>query len=105
MERYIIPNAIAEISKNPKAIKFTNKKEFEQTLDKQRYFSLSAAHCYYSEADYNLSKQGDAKFRDGYAGISEANRGCMLKFDCGELVAVWNEQESLGYIVPSKLQR
>jgi len=105
MKRYIIPNAIEEIVKYKNVIKFTNKKEFEQVLDKQRYFSLSAAHCFYSEADYQLFHQCDKKFMDGNSQISEANRGCMLKFDCGELVVVWNEQESLGYIVPSAMQR
>jgi hypothetical protein len=105
MKHLIIGNAIADLAKHPNTIKFTNKQEFKTFLDKQRYFSLSAAHCFYSEADYNLSKQGDARFRDGYTGISEADRGCVLNFDCGTLVAVWNENESLGYIVPSKNQR
>ena len=105
MKHLIIPNAMADIAKNSNAIKFTDKKEFETFLDKQRYFSLSATHCFYSEADHQLSRNGDKRFRDGYTGISEADRGCVLNFDCGTLVAVWNENESLGYIVPSKNQK
>jgi len=100
----IIPDAIQVMSKNPSAIKFTNKNEFDDFLKKQKYFNASYSHCYYSKEDYELSKKGDSRFMEKNTGVSESNRGCVLKKDSGDLVAIWDEKNQIGYIVPSTLQ-
>jgi len=97
----IIPDALNWISKNANAVEFTDKNEFTTFLKQQNYFSLRDSHCYYSKHDLELARRGDPKFRDGTTGVSEANRGCILQKDSGDLVSVWDEQNSIGFIIPS----
>ena len=98
----IIGDALTVISKDSRAIKFENKAEFDSVLENQRYFSASFSHCYYSMEDLEASRRGDERFRDGYTGISEADRGCVMLFETGhELVAVWSERDKVGYIIPA----
>jgi len=98
----IISDALMVISKDENAVKFTNKEEFNSFLEKQKYFSASYSHCYYSEEDYQAAQRGDEKFRNGSTGISEADRGCVILFETGrELIAVWSEKDKIGFIIPS----
>lgn len=102
----IIPDAINVISKNPKAIKFNNRDEFKKTLKNQEYFSASHSHCYYSVDDMEASQRNEPDWMDGNTNISEANKGSILLFETGkEIVAVWDERNNVGYIVPSKTQK
>jgi len=103
IDKPIIPDAIKVISSDKDSIKFTDKNKFNSFLEKQKYFSASYSHCYYSMDDYTASCDGDKRFRDGCIGISEADRGCIMLFETGrKLVAVWDEKNKIGYIIPSK---
>lgn len=98
----IISDGLQVISKNKNAIKFNNKSEFESVLSKQKYFSASQSHCYYSTEDYLASQKGDEKFMNKNVGTSEADNGCVMIFETGhELVALWSEKDKVGYIIPS----
>jgi hypothetical protein len=102
IDKPIIPDAIKVISSDKNSIKFTDKNKFNSFLKKQKYFSASYSHCYYSMDDYTASCDGDKRFRDGCTGVSEADRGCVMLFETGELVAIWDEKNKIGYIIPSK---
>lgn len=102
----IVGDALEVMSQNKKALKFTNKEEFNSFLDKQQYFSASQSHCYYSVEDLEASYKGEERFRDGSRGISEADRGCVMIFETGhELVAVWSQKDGVGYIVPGTREK
>lgn len=97
----IISDAIKILSKNPNAIKFNNKQEFNDFKNKQKYFSPSYSHCYYSHDDLEASRRGEPEWRDGNTRISEANKGCVLLFETGrELVAVWDDMNKIGFVLP-----
>jgi len=101
IDKPIIPDAVNVISKNPNAVKFTNKSEFDNFLDKQKYFSASYSHCFYSIDDLEASHRGEPEWRDGSRQISETDKGCVLLFETGhEPVAVWDEKNNVGYVVP-----
>lgn len=91
----IVPDAITVMSNIPEAINFTDRKKFDAYLDKQTYFSCSYSHCYYTKEDLQKSH------KDGtYKNPAE---NCVMLFETGhELVAVWNDKNSIGYILPSK---
>ena len=100
----IIGDAIHALEQTPDVVKFTDKNQFEQFLNQQKYFSASYSHCYYSPEDLELSYKGDAKFRNGSSGVSEADRGCVLLFNTGHnLVAAWDESQKVGYILPQEI--
>jgi hypothetical protein len=98
----IVSDMLKNISNNKDVVKFNNKLEFNNILKKQNYFNASYSHCYYSIDDYIASQKGDKRFRKDSQGISEADRGCVLLFNSGDVVAVWSEKDSIGYIIPSK---
>ena len=82
----IIPDAIKVISNNKEAIEFHNKSDFEDTLKKQHYFSASYSHCYDSLEDFENSKPNDDS---------------VLLFETGhKIVAVWDDKNQIGYIIP-----
>ena len=89
----IIPDVVKILSKNPEAIQVNNKKEFKTLLDKQRYFSSSYSHCFYSIEEYNIWSKTHTK-------SPEAESSIML-FETGrEPVGIWDEKNQIGYIIP-----
>lgn len=103
IEYPIIPDAIKVISESKNALKFEDKNSFLSCFDNQRYFSLSSSHCFYTMEDLNNCSKGTPEWRDGSTGISESNKGSILQFECGhEIVAVWDERNKLGYIIPKQ---
>ncbi len=92
----IITDVVSILSKNPNAVKFTNKAEFDAFSEKQRYFSASHSHCFYTKEEYdNWSKSGN-KHKDP---DSEAS---VMVFETGrEPVQIWDNKNSIGYVVPS----
>jgi len=106
LDEPIIPQAIRIMEADPRAVQFNDKISFQNFLKQQQYFSASYSHCYYSEEDLQMAREGHPKFRDGHdgtKGISEADKGCIMLFETGhELVAVWDEKNQTGYVVPSK---
>lgn len=103
IDKPIIPDAINALSKEPNAVKFNDKANFDNFLKEQKYFSPSYSHCYYSIEDLEASYRGESEWRDGSKGISEADKGCVMLFETGrELVAIWDERNRVGYIVPSE---
>lgn len=106
IDKPIVGDALEVMSQNKKALKFTNKEEFDSFLDKQQYFSASESHCFYSTEDLEAFYRGEERFRDDYLAISEANRGCYMLFETGhELVAVWSQKDGVGYIVPGSREK
>jgi len=93
----IISDGILLLSENPDSVKFNNKVDFENFLSQQKYFSASYSHCFYTPEEYqNWSKNG-SKYED-----FDSEQSVML-FETGrELVAVWDNKNSIGYIIPSK---
>lgn len=87
----IIQEIINTISKNKNAIKFTNKKEFKTFLNNQKYFSASYSHCFQSENDFN----------DFLNGKNTTDNESILLKNCGNIVAIWNNKKSIGFIIPS----
>lgn len=88
LDKPIISDAIKILSENPDAIKFENKQEFEQTLSNQRYFSASYSHAFQTIEDYS-SRNSDEQ--------------SILLFETGhKLVAVWDNVNSIGFILPTK---
>ena len=99
----IIPDAIEVLSKDPRAVKFTHRGNFEAFLDKQKYFSASESHCFYSMEDEEAFHHGEDQWRQDNSGISEADKGSEMKFETGhELVSVWDGRNSVGYILPKE---
>jgi len=97
----IIPDAIEIMSNNPDVIKFTHKGNFDEFLNKQRYFSASQSHCFYNIEDYESFHRGEDQWRRDNTGISEADKGCLMLFETGhELAAIWDSRNSVGYILP-----
>jgi hypothetical protein len=76
---------------------FNNKIEFKNFLDTQRYFSASYSHCFYSPEEEAQWSRNGSKYTD-----DDSAQSIML-FETGrELVAVWDNKNSIGYIVPSQ---
>lgn len=78
----MIPDAITLLSKNNSSIKFTNKNDFDNFLNNQEYFSASYSNCLYPDS-------------------VEFEKDCVIVFETGhELVAAWDDKNSIGYILP-----
>ena len=93
----IIPDAVEYLSQNNDCEKFTDKKTYKDFLDKQHYFSASHSHCFYTEEQLKYFSKNGSKYED-----KDAESSDML-FEVGhELVAVWDEKNSIGYILPKE---
>jgi len=88
----IIPDAIKLISKSQDATKFTNRSKFDKFLDNQKYFSASESHCFYNKKD----------LEDFHKGKKDSEKKCYILKDTGDLVAVWDDKNNVGYIIQSK---
>lgn len=85
IEKPIIPDAILVLSQNENAVEFNNKEEFTDFLNNQRYFSASYSKAFDTMEDYNEMNE---------------NTDSILLFDTGhELVAVWDSNNNIGYVV------
>ena len=81
----IIPDAIDILSNNKRSTKVTNKSKFDKILKQETYFSSSYSTTFQSPEDYkNRIVDEDS---------------VILK-DLGDLVAVWDDKNSVGYIIP-----
>lgn len=92
----IIPDAVEVISKNPNVIKFTDKNNFDEFINKQQYFSASHSHSFYSPEEKEEWSQSGGKYTDPDSEQSD------IIFNTGrELVGVWDNKNSVGYVVPN----
>jgi hypothetical protein len=92
----IIPDAIQILSKNKNAIKFTNKNEFDNLANKEKYFSASQSHCFYTPNEHQEWLNNGNKYSDSDSENSK------IVFDTGHrLVQVWDNKNNIGYIVPA----
>jgi hypothetical protein len=91
----LIPDAIEVISKNKNAIRYTDKKEFEEFANAQRYFSAGYTHCFYTLDEYNQWHKNGSKYTD-----KDSENSKVLK-QFGEIIQVWDEKNHVGYVVPS----
>lgn len=90
----IIPDAISVISSHPEAIEFTDKDTFDSFLEKQKYFSASYSHCFYSVEEME-------EFRRTFTPV---NSDCVILRETGRLlVAVWDAVNGIGYIIPANV--
>jgi hypothetical protein len=94
----IIPDAIEAISKHPEAIEFTDKQSFDEFANKQKYFSASYSHCFYSPEEKEEWHRNGSKYND-----RDSEQSVMLFNTDHELVQVWDNKNQIGYVVPSKL--
>ncbi len=91
----IIPDAIEVISQNPNAIVFNNKQAFDEFAKQQRYFSASYSHAFYSPEEMQEWS------RNGNQHTDPDSENSLLLFETGrELVQVWDNKNSIGYIIP-----
>jgi hypothetical protein len=86
LDKPIIKDAIKGLSTVKQAIKFNNKGTFLSTLKNQKYFNASESAAFQSQLDL------DKRNRD--------SESYILK-NSGDLVAVWDNKKSVGYIVPA----
>lgn len=95
MSEPIIPNGIDYLSKNSNCEIFTDKKSYEDFLNTQHYFSAGHSHCFYDEKQHEYFSANGSKYND-----PDAEKSDMM-FEVGhELVAVWDEKNSIGYVLP-----
>lgn len=95
----IIPDAIKVITKNPDAIKFSNKEEFNTFAGTQSYFSLSCSHCFQNEEEEEYFHKNGSKYK------TKESENSKLCFETGrEIVQVWDELNNIGYIIPGKIK-
>lgn len=93
----IIPDVIKILSKNKNAIKFSNKASFDSFARKQKYFSASHSHCFYTK------KEMDDFHKNGSVNTIDGEKSDIL-FDTGHRpVQVWDEKNKIGYIIPSDI--
>jgi len=96
----IIPDAIQVVSQNPEAIEFNDKQSFNEFANQQRYFSASHSHAFYSVEEKQEWSRNGGKYSDPDSEQSE------LVFETGhEPVQVWDNKNSIGYIIPSESLR
>ena len=87
----IIPVALALLESI--GTKCDSKSQFDFELRKQNFFSLSLSHCFYDEKAYNeFHKNGSVNTN------KDAVESVIAK-NVGELVAVWDNANSIGYII------
>jgi len=87
----IIPDVVKLLSANSKVVKFTDRKKFDDFLEKQKYFSASESHCFYSKKDLDRFHKGEIK----------SEEKCYMLSNVGEKVAVWDDKKKVGYIIPA----
>ena len=93
----IIPDAIEVISQNPNAIEFHDKQSFDEFAKQQRYFSASYSHCFYSAEEMQEWSRNGNQYSD------PDSENSLILFETGrELVQVWDNKNSIGYIIPKK---
>lgn len=91
----LIPDAV-ELIKRYDPLVVHDIEEFEKMVDEQRYFNASASHCFYSEQEYKEWSKNGCKYQN-----RDSERSVILK-DSRDLVAVWDNKNGTGYIVPKK---
>jgi len=83
----IVPDGIKILKKNEDAIKFTNRAKFMTAWGKEKFFSASESWSYQSAEDQKAGKKDEQS---------------VIWHETGrQLVAVWDDKQKLGYIVPS----
>jgi len=96
----IIPDAIQVVSQNSNAIEFTDKQSFDEFANQQQYFSASHSHCFYSVEEKQEWSRNGGKYSDPDSEQS------VLVFETGHKpVQVWDNKNSIGYVVPSESLR
>ena len=91
----IIPDALMVISNNPNAIRFNNYEEYKEYSGKQKYFSASHSHCFYSQENKEYFHNNGSQHADPDEGLSD------ILFNTGhEIVQVWDNKNQIGYVVP-----
>ena len=91
----LVPDAV-ELIKRYDPLVVHDIEEFEKLVGKQRYFNASYSHCFYSEQEYKEWSKNGNKYQN-----KDSERSVMLK-DSGDLVAVWDNKNGTGYVVPKK---
>lgn len=92
----LIPDAVQLLSNDKRAIKFTNKNEFDAFAQQQKYFSASASHCFYSKEEYDAWSRNGSKYSD------PDSKNSVMVFETGrELVEIWDAKNNIGFIIPS----
>ena len=85
LDKPIVGDAIKILSNIKSAEKYTNVNNFKSKLNSYKYFSGSLSHAYDSQAKYK-------------GGVPNLNSVIMK--DTGDLIAVWDDVNSIGYIIP-----
>lgn len=96
IEKPIIPDAVTILSKNPNAVKFTDKNSFDRFASQQKYFSASHSHCFYTPKEYDDFSRTGSQYND-----PDSQQSKMV-FETGhELVQVWDNKNNVGYVIPN----
>jgi hypothetical protein len=90
----IIGDAVKILSNKPNIIKVNSFNEYENTIKNQNYFSPSHSHAFYSNEEYVNWQNSGNKYTN-----SDSEKSDIL-FETGrELVAVWDNMNSIGYVL------
>ena len=82
----IAVDAIDILSKIKPAVKVTKRKDFDKLKKSQKYFSASMSRVFNTADDFKNRIENDDS---------------VITKDVGVLVAVWDDANSIGYIIPS----
>lgn len=94
-ERFLIPEALEEISKKENAIKVTSKEEFDRIAKKQKYFNAIQTHSFYTNTEYTEWS------KDGSTYTDKDSENSIILYNNDDIVQVWDDKNSIGYIIPS----
>jgi len=97
VDQPIIPDAIEVISKNPNAVEFSDKQSFDNFANQQKYFSASYSHAFYTPEERQEWSRNGSQYSD------PDSENSILLFETGhEIVQVWDNKNSIGYVIPSE---
>lgn len=88
----IIPEAVSTL-KQAGANRVHTREEFDKLVNAQKFFNSAHSHCFYTEEEYQKwSKQG-CKYED------EDSEASTVITDSGDLVGVWDDKHTVGYVL------
>ena len=93
----IIPNAVDKLKDIHNVITINDKNEFDNLVSQQKYFSASHSHCFYSKDEYET-------WSKTHVSSDDAVNSDIIK-NCGDLVAVWDNKNKIGYVLPNIVDR
>jgi len=87
----IVPDGVTLMKSNKNSKKFEDRESFIRFLKEQKYFSASYSRCFQDITDLREDRE---------------DKESIMLFETGhELVAIWDDKQKVGYILPADLTR